>query len=177
MSDKQLSLQEIGIGDVAYGLAKRAMDERWNAAKLGPAIAKLVLDFHTKALAAQSAESAVPAVQEAGTGFDAEEFWAARFKPWQASPTDNRPQHDVILSIIHDAYCAGAAARQPSERGLSEQDGRRDELNRFLQFCNAEQRDMPDVVAYVIHRCLELEPENTRAALATQEPDKEAKAG
>jgi len=39
------TIKEIGLGDVAYCLAKNAIEEKWGAEKLGPAIAALALDF------------------------------------------------------------------------------------------------------------------------------------
>jgi len=49
-------IEEIGIGEVAYGLAKTAIEEKWSAAKLGPAIATLALDFATECFALAAAK-------------------------------------------------------------------------------------------------------------------------
>lgn len=53
------TLKEIGIGTVAYHLAKMAIEEKWGADKLGPAIANLALDFATEC-------TALPAKKKSG---------------------------------------------------------------------------------------------------------------
>lgn len=43
--DTPPTIEELGVGDVAYGLAQRAINEKWSAERLGPEIAKFALLF------------------------------------------------------------------------------------------------------------------------------------
>jgi hypothetical protein len=49
------SIDELGMGDVAYGLARRAIDCKWDASKLGPAIALFADDLSRERAALRSA--------------------------------------------------------------------------------------------------------------------------
>ena len=42
---EKISMAEIGVGDMAWCLAKQAIDEKWDAAKLGPAIARFAIQY------------------------------------------------------------------------------------------------------------------------------------
>lgn len=41
----QPSISELGVGDVAYGLARQAIHEGWTPEVLGPAIAKFAIEY------------------------------------------------------------------------------------------------------------------------------------
>jgi hypothetical protein len=48
-TERAPTMDEIGVGDLAWGLAKRALDEKWSDAKLGPAIARFAIDYRDEA--------------------------------------------------------------------------------------------------------------------------------
>lgn len=43
--EQQPSITEMGVGDVAYGIAVQAIQGKWDAAKLGPYMARFAIDY------------------------------------------------------------------------------------------------------------------------------------